>query len=96
MDFSHGRHVPTAKKREASQSLHPWLAVGGENSPGFSRSPCRQTVAPQAVRAAEVGLTFLLTTSSAWHGSVTPHTWVSTLHTTGDSTQAHMHNPQER
>ena len=50
-----------------------------------------QTAVPHAMQAAEVGLTSLLATSSAWQGKPDPHTWVSTMHTAGNSTRTHAH-----
>lgn len=90
--------------REVAQSLHPLPAVGGEMQPPGQRlrlpSFCRsrstrmQTAVPHAVEAAEVGLTSLVATSSAWQGKTDPCTRISTTHTTGNSTRTHTHNPQ--
>lgn len=92
------------KGMEVAQSLHSLLAVGGEMQPpgqclqlpSFyrSRSTHTQTAVPDAVKAAEVGLTSLLPTSSAWQGNPDPCTWASVMHTTGNSTPTHNPQPQ--
>lgn len=87
--------------REVAQSLHPLPAVGGEMQPpgqrlqlrsfSRSRSTRMQTAVPRAMEAAEVGLTSLVATSSAWQGKTDPCTRISTTHTTGNSTRTHTH-----